>query len=239
MPSFSSQAPRPLGQAVSEFTAPPLPGPDTIAGRFVCLERLNAEAHASDLFAANQGDDHVWDYLNYGPFSRLQDYHEWQAQAAMSSDKVFYAFRDQARDGVLGIAAFLRINPADGVIEIGHIQMSPALQRSSAGSEGIMLMIAWAFNAAYRRVEWKCNALNAASRKAALRFGFTYEGLFRQHMINKGRNRDTAWFSIIDGEWPALRHAFETWLSPQNFDAAGRQKTSLSQLTSLALPGRI
>lgn len=230
---------RPVGSIVTGFSAPPAPGPDMIEGRFARLERLNPDAHARDLFAANQGGDAVWDYLGYGPFDRLQDYHDWQAAMAALADPYFYAIRDLASGRVLGVASYLRIDRANGVIEIGHIQMSPALQQTATASEALMLMIGWPFDAGYRRVEWKCNALNAPSRRAALRLGFTYEGTFRQHMITKGQNRDTAWYAIIDSEWPALSGAYHTWLSPANFDAAGGQIQSLSRLTAKALPGRV
>lgn len=230
--------PRPLGEDLSDFTPPPAPGPAAIPGRFVRLERLDPERHAGDLFAANQGGDEVWDYLGYGPFARLQDYRDWQASMAASSDPLFYAIRDLASDRVLGIASYLRIDRANGVIEIGHIQLSPPLQRTAAASEALMLMVAWAFGAGYRRVEWKCNALNAPSRRAAIRLGFAYEGTFRRHMIIKGRNRDTAWFAMIDRDWPALAGAYESWLSASNFGADGQQRQSLSDLTAAALPGR-
>lgn len=229
---------RPLGATVSNFNRPAMPGPSAMSGRFVQLERLNADVHAADLFAANQDGDQVWDYLGYGPFARVQEYQDWQVQAAQSGDPCFYAIRDLSFDRVLGIAAYLRIDPANGVIEIGHIQMSPPLQRTAAATEALTLMIRWTFDAGYRRVEWKCNALNAPSRRAAIRLGFSFEGQFRQHMISKGRNRDTAWYSILDREWPVLRMAYDTWLAPANFDADGQQRESLNSLTDAALPGR-
>ncbi|TRW97692.1 GNAT family N-acetyltransferase [Paracoccus sp. M683] len=229
---------RPLGDALVAFVPPPAPGPGEIDGRFVRLERLDAARHAEDLFQANQGGDEVWDYLGYGPFAEVEPYRAWQAKMAQSADPLFYAIRDLTADAIRGIASYLRIDPENGVIEIGHIQLSPPLQRSAAASEALMLMIAWAFQAGYRRVEWKCNALNTPSRRAALRLGFTFEGVFRQHMITKGRNRDTAWFSIIDSEWPALDKVYQNWLAPQNFDADGQQRQSLSQMTAAALPGR-
>ena len=162
-----------LGRVVADFTAPPAPGPDAIAGRFVTLERLDPDRHAADLFDANLGRGEVWDYLGYGPFAALDDYRAWQAAMAASADPLFYALRDTATGKVGGVASFLRIDRANGVIEIGHIQIAPVLQRTSASSEAIMLMIRWAFDAGYRRVEWKCNDLNAPSMRAADRFGFT------------------------------------------------------------------
>ncbi|WP_104491799.1 GNAT family N-acetyltransferase [Paracoccus denitrificans] len=222
---------RPTGPVVTGFTPPPAPGPDLIEGRHVLLERLDPDRHAEDLFAANQGQDWVWDYLGYGPFADLPAYRGWQAEMAAKSDPCFYALRDRATGKVGGLASFMRIDPANGVIEIGHIEIAPPMQRTPAATEAISLMIGWAFDAGYRRVEWKCDALNAPSRRTALRYGFAFEGIFRQHMIYKGRNRDTAWYAIIDRDWPRLAAAHRAWLAPGNFDAQGRQRQSLSALT--------
>ncbi|MDS9466148.1 GNAT family protein [Paracoccus sp. MBLB3053] len=224
---------RPIGPQVAGFEPPPAPGP-TLQGRFVTLEPLEANCHAADIFAANLGQDWVWDYLPYGPFASLDDYRAWQAEAAGKADPFFYALRDNATDRVGGVASFLRIDRPNGVIEIGHIQIAPTLQRSAASTEAIMLMIRWAFDSGYRRVEWKCDALNAPSVAAAKRYGFTYEGTFRQHMLRRGHNRDSAWFSIIDGEWPALRAAYDTWLAPGNFAEDGTQRTRLSEQVAAA-----
>lgn len=223
---------RPTGAAVTGFVAPPAPGPARIEGRFVTLERLDPARHAEDLFAANQGQDWVWDYLGYGPFADLEAYRAWQAGMAAGADPVFYALRDRASGKTGGLASFMRIDRANGVIEIGHIEIAPPMQQTPAATEAISLMIGWAFAAGYRRVEWKCDALNAPSRLAALRYGFVYEGIFRQHMIYKGRNRDTAWFAIIDSDWPRLAAAHAAWLAPGNFDATGRQRQSLAALTA-------
>ena len=223
---------RPTGAAVTGFVAPPAPGPARIEGRFVTLERLDPARHAEDLFAANQGQDWVWDYLGYGPFDELAAYRDWQAQMAAKTDLFFYALRDRASGKTGGLASFMRIDRANGVIEIGHIEIAPPMQQTPAATEAISLMIGWAFAAGYRRVEWKCDALNAPSRRAALRYGFVYEGIFRQHMIYKGRNRDTAWFAIIDSDWPRLAAAHAAWLAPGNFDATGRQRQSLAALTA-------
>ncbi|MCQ0971180.1 GNAT family N-acetyltransferase [Paracoccus sp. TK19116] len=219
------------GALVEGFTPPPAPGPAVIEGRFMRLERLDAVRHATELHRANGGADEVWDYMGYGAFDTLDAYRDWQTTMAQLSDPFFYAIRDAASGKVAGLAAYLRIEPAHGVIEIGHIQLSPALQRTAAASEALMAMIRWAFETGYRRVEWKCDALNAPSRRAALRLGFVFEGVFRKHMVVKGRNRDTAWFAITDTEWPALRTAYDRWLSPDNFDGASRQRESLSALT--------
>ncbi|WP_323716924.1 GNAT family N-acetyltransferase [Paracoccus aminovorans] len=222
---------RPTGPVVTGFVPPPAPDLPRIEGRFVDLERLDPARHAEDLFAANQGQDWVWDYLSYGPFAALADYRDWQARMAASTDPVFYALRDRADGRVGGVASFMRIDRANGVIEIGHIEIAPPMQQTPAATEAISLMIGWAFAAGYRRVEWKCDALNAPSRRAAQRYGFAYEGIFRQHMLTKGRNRDTAWYAIIDRDWPRLAEAHRAWLSPENFDDQGRQRQSLSALT--------
>ena len=187
-------------------------------------------AHQAPLYESlhDDGDPHLWDYLPYGPFGR-EDWHQWFESARASTDPLFFAL---VVDGVpLGQASYLRIEPEHRVIEIGHIALGPALQRTPAATEAMFLLARHAFEElGYRRLEWKCNALNARSCRAAERLGFTFEGIFRQHMIVKGQNRDSAWYSIIDGEWPACRAAFEAWLDPGNFDAAGRQLRSLAEI---------
>jgi RimJ/RimL family protein N-acetyltransferase len=172
--------------------------------------------------------------MPYGPFADLNAYRDWQAAMAVRTDPFFYALRDNATGQVGGLASYLRIDPGNGVIEIGHIEIAPVMQQTAAATEAISLMIGWAFDAGYRRVEWKCNALNESSRRAALRYGFAYEGTFRQHMIIKGQNRDSAWYAIIDADWPELAPAHAEWLAPANFDAAGRQRVSLARLTARA-----
>lgn len=219
------------------FIPPPAPGPAVIDAVWARLERLDPDRHAKPLYDAVDGQDQVWDYLGYGPFADIGEYRDWMSAMVMP-DPYFYAIIDPDTGKAAGLASFLRLDRPNGVIEIGHIMLSPALQRSIVASAALMAMISWAFAAGYRRVEWKCNALNAASRRAALRFGFTYEGVFRQHMIVKDRNRDTAWFAITDGDWPALRTVYDRWLEPANFDSSGRQRQSLSALTHQALPGR-
>ncbi|MTH64419.1 GNAT family N-acetyltransferase [Paracoccus shanxieyensis] len=226
---------RPLGPQVAGFVPPPPPGPEVIGGVHVTLERLDAARHADPLFADNLGQDWLWDYMPYGPFASLQEYRDWQAEMATKADPFFYALRDTISGRVGGLASYLRIDPSNGVIEIGHIQISPAMQRSPAATEAISLMIRWAFEAGYRRVEWKCNALNAPSMLAARRYGFRHEGTFRQHMLVEGRNRDSAWFAILDDEWARLGPAHAAWLDPANFDGAGRQRQALSQLTAQAM----
>lgn len=196
-----------------------------LTGERVRLEPLDPDRHGDDLFAAAQGDPRLWDYLPYGPFDRDGFDAHLHAQAA-SEDPLFFAL---VADGhAAGVASYMRIEPAHGCLEIGHIWFGAPLQRTPAATEAIYLLARHAFDdLGYRRLEWKCDAANARSRRAAERFGFTFEGVFRQHLIVKGRNRDTAWFSILDGEWPAVRAAFEAWLAPSNFDAGGRQKAPL------------
>lgn len=222
---------RQVGEPVKGWTVPPRPGGQVLEGRFVRVEPLSADRHAADLFAANSADDRIWDYLGYGPFADVEAYRAWAAGMETGSDPRLYALIDTATGRAAGVASYLRITPEAGGIEVGHICLSPALQRSPAATEAMALMMGWAFGAGYRRYEWKCDALNLPSRRAAARLGFSYEGTFRQHLIVKGRNRDTAWFSVVDHEWPALSAAFESWLAPGNFDAAGRQRRSLSAMT--------
>jgi RimJ/RimL family protein N-acetyltransferase len=207
-------------------------------GRFVRLERLDPARHAADLHAANTVSDAIWDYLPYGPFENLAGYRSWAADMAGRNDPFFYALCDRATGRAGGVASYLRISPAAGSIEVGHIALAPVLQRSPAATEAMALMMGWAFSAGYRRYEWKCDALNLASRRAAARLGLSYEGTFRQAAVVKGRNRDTAWFAAIDAEWPRLSAAFNDWLAPANFDGAGRQRLSLSALTAPILVTR-
>jgi RimJ/RimL family protein N-acetyltransferase len=195
-------------------------------------------AHAASLFAAAQGPDGdpgLWDYLGYGPFADLESFTGWVKDQAASDDPLFFAVVDRATGEARGMVSFMRMDPANGVIEIGHIWFGAGLQRSRGATETIYLLARHAFDAlGYRRLEWKCNNENARSKRAAERFGFTFEGVFRQHMITKGRNRDTTWFSIIDNEWPAIRDGFERWLADDNFDAAGNQKRSLAECRATA-----
>ncbi|MFD0858589.1 GNAT family N-acetyltransferase [Roseovarius aquimarinus] len=225
--------PRPRGPIIPGWTPPPAPDGAPMQGRAVRLEPLDAEKHAALLFRAYDGHDEVWDYMPAGPFASAAQFHRWVRDITASPDFVFYAIFDRARDAYGGIASYLRIQPAAGSIEVGYIAMAPQLQRSIAATEAMYLMMKWAFDAGYRRYEWKCNALNMPSRRAAQRLGLSYEGIFRQASVIKGRNRDTAWFAAIDAEWPALGEAFRLWLDPSNFDAGGVQRSSLSDLTRL------
>ncbi|XXF07270.1 GNAT family N-acetyltransferase [Pseudomonas sp. D2-3] len=202
-----------------------------IDGRFVRLEPLDAQRHGEDLWDALQGSDSdpaMWDYLPYGPFAERSAFDRWLQDKQGSSDPLFFTVIDKATVRAVGLLSFLRIAPADGCIEIGHIAFGRAMQRSPASTEAIWLLMSLAMDdLGNRRLEWKCNARNARSRRAAERLGFTQEGLFRQHAVIKGQNRDTAWFSIIDSEWPRRREALQRWLAAENFDEQGRQRQRL------------
>jgi RimJ/RimL family protein N-acetyltransferase len=220
---------RDLGQPVPGFTPPPRPGPMTLRGRAVTVAPLRP-TDARALFAAFEGADEMWDFMPLGPFETEAELGAWITAVENSDDPLFFSFAPSGEDAA-GFGSFLRITPGAGSIEVGFLAFSPRLQRSVAATEAMYLMMKWAFEAGYRRYEWKCDALNGPSRRAAQRLGLSYEGIFRQATVVKGRNRDTAWFAAIDAEWPALETAFETWLAPENFDATGRQKTSLRKLT--------
>lgn len=227
-----------LGVPVEDWTPPRRPGPERSEGRHVILERLDPARHAAGLHAANRECDAIWDYLPYGTFADEASYRAWAESMAGREDPWFVALIDRATGRAAGVASYLRIDPGAGSIEVGHINLAPALQRTRAATEAMFLMMQWTFEAGYRRYEWKCNALNLPSRRAAERLGLSYEGTFRQAAVVKGRNRDTAWFAATDADWPALKVAFETWLHPSNFDASGRQSRSLSELTRPMLVAR-
>lgn len=206
------------------------PGTVTLEGRFGRVERLNAERHGPALWEALEGRLELWTYSSNGPFTAGTAFREWVAQREALADPFYYAIVDPA-GRALGVAALMEIRPATRVVEIGHIVYGPALQRSPLATAAQYLLARTVFEElGYRRYEWKCHALNAASRRAASRLGFTFEGIFRQHMIVKGRTRDTAWFSMLDREWPRVRAAFEQWLDPANFDADGRQRRRLEDI---------
>ncbi len=224
---------RPLGALLENWTPPPVPDQNVLTGAFAELAPLSAEDHAALLYRAFAGHDDIWDYMPNGPFSSASQYHRWVRDHEGKADPFFYAIRNLETDHWEGVASFLRITPEAGSIEVGYISFSPALQRTRAATEAMYLMMKWAFEAGYRRYEWKCNALNHPSRVAAQRLGFSFEGVFRQAAVVKGRNRDTAWFAIIDAEWPALKEAFDAWLAPSNFDADGQQRERLGDLTRL------
>jgi RimJ/RimL family protein N-acetyltransferase len=201
-----------------------------IRGRWVTLEPVKARAHAAALFAATHGPGHdkrLWDFMFVGPFASQADFASWLTACAHSDDPMFFAIVDHAR-GALGLASFTRINPGHGVIELGNIFFAAPLQRSRGATEAIYLMLHHAFDRlGYRRVEWKCDSRNQRSQRAALRFGFVREGVFRQHMIVKGESRDTVWFAMLDRDWPQRRAAFRRWLAPKNFDRDGEQRRKL------------
>lgn len=205
-----------------------------IDGRYVRLEPLHAQRHGDDLWLALQGPDSdsaLWDYLPYGPFAERSAFDDWLAGKEATDDPLFFTVIDKATAKAVGLLSFLRIAPTDGCIEIGHIAFGSAMQRSPASTEAIWLLMKLAMDQlGNRRLEWKCNARNARSRRAAERLGFTQEGLFRQHAVIKGQNRDTAWFSIIDVEWPPIREAFQRWLAVGNFDEQGQQRRRLEEL---------
>lgn len=222
---------RPVGTIVDQLPPGSVPDLRPLHGRWMLLEPVSAERHARDLydsFAASDNGARVWTYLGYGPWESFEQFEDWLRQREASRDPWFYAFSRREDGKACGMGAFMRADAANGVIEIGHIWMSPGLQQTREATEAIFLMIRHCFDdLGVRRLEWKCDALNQPSRKAALRFGFTFEGVFRQHMIVKGRNRDTAWFAMLDKDWHRVRDAFERWLRPENFDGKGRQKAKL------------
>ena len=224
---------QPLGTPLPGWTPRQAPPRIAMEGRYCRVEPLEPDTHAEQLFAAFRADheDRIWTYLPYGPFADLPSFRAWMAETCLGEDPLFHAILDRESGRALGVASYLRIEPAVGVIEVGHINLAPALQRTAAATEAMYLMMARVFDElGYRRYEWKCNALNAGSCGAAERLGFTFEGVFRQATIAKGRNRDTAWFSILDSEWPQAKSAFQAWLAPENFDAEGRQQLGLAAI---------
>lgn len=230
----------PVGSPVADWAPRPAPPRTPMEGRFCRLEMLDPARHAQELFAANQldRDGRNWTYLSVDAFADLPSYRAWLDKAASGSDPLFHAIIDNATGKAVGVATFMRIDPANGVIEVGNINYSPLLQRKPAATEAMFLMMRRVFDElGYRRYEWKCDSLNAPSRAAALRLGFRFEGIFRQAVVYKGRNRDTAWFSIIDKEWPALRAAYEQWLAPENFDSSGTQRRKLADIIGNAARG--
>ena len=221
---------QPIGFPVKAWTEPPLPKREALFGVYGHLEPLELR-HAEDLFRANSEDNSgaMWTYMPYGPFETLSGYKAWIERVHTEDDPLFYAITDTSGKA-LGVASYLRISPESGSIEVGHIAYSPPLQKTTLATEAMFLMMRRAFELGYRRYEWKCDATNTASRKAAQRLGFSFEGIFRQATLYKGRNRDTAWFAVIDKDWPRLKNAFERWLKDDNFEE-GEQKKRLSTLT--------
>jgi len=229
---------QPVGPPVDATPAQP-PGPVTLSGRFGSVDRLDAARDAADLWHAFSGHDHIWTYISrHGPFSDQPTFTAWLGERATLSDPYTFTVRDP-NGRALGLLALLEIRPAMRVIEVGFVVYSPALQRTALATETQYLLARYVFETlGYRRYEWKCDALNAPSRRAALRFGFAFEGIFRQHMITKGRSRDTAYFSMLDHEWPARKASFERWLTSKNFDANGRQRQSLTTLNGQNRTGK-
>jgi RimJ/RimL family protein N-acetyltransferase len=226
-------APQPVGSPV-DATAARLPGPVTLSGRLGSVEKLDAARHGVTLWDAMRGHDALWTYNPFGPFPEAAGFTAWLAERQNVKDPYYYAIVDP-NGRAIGIATLMEIRPNTRVIEVGHICYTPSLQRTPLATEAMYLLARYIFEQlGYRRYEWKCNVLNQPSYRAAGRYGFTYEGLFRQHMIVKGRNRDTAWFSMLDSEWPARKANFERWLAPENFDREGRQKVSLAAMNGQA-----
>jgi len=219
---------QPVGPLV-DTTPAARPGPIVLEGRYALIEKLDPHRHAAALWRAVRDDDRLWTYMGYGPFAGEAAFAGWLDERAALGDPYSYAVVDLKRGEATGIVTLMETRPAMRVIEIGNIVYSAALQRTPAATEAQYLAAAYVFDALrYRRYEWKCNDLNAPSRRAALRLGFTFEGTFRQHMIIKGRNRDTAWYAMLDTEWPKRKASFEQWLDPSNFDRDGRQRVALS-----------
>ena len=223
------QTGQPIGLPVDTSPAH-RPGPATLKGRYGHIEKL-VPGHAEDLWKVLSGQDQIWTYIgNDGPFANFCEFSAFISKRAAADDPYAYAIVDLSGRAV-GYFTLLRIEPQMRVIEVGHVIYSPTLQRTQLGTEAQYLLARYAFETlGYRRYEWKCNSLNAASWRAALRYGFVYEGTFRQHLITKGRNRDNAWFSMLDSEWPSRKRNFEVWLAPENFDGGGRQRLSLATL---------
>ncbi len=234
MNEFQNGFGQPVGFPVKDWSPPILPPREILTGHYCRLEPLDPERHAEPLHAANslEADDRGWTYVAYGPFSSITDYRRWTETYGQRDDHRFYAIIDPDSGRAAGVASYLRMDPASGSIEVGAIKFTPLIAQQPAATEAMHLMMRNAFALGYRRYEWKCDALNEASCLAAQRLGFSYEGTFRQALVYKGRNRDTAWFSILDREWPALKAVHEQWLAPDNFDMQGHQIVSLSGLTA-------
>ena len=233
MQNYRNELGQAIGFPVPDWTPCPRPLRTIMQGQYCRIEPLNAEQHAADLFAANRLDtEHrIWTYLPYGPFEILEDYQNWAESVENQDDPFFHAIIDLKTGKAVGVASFLRIEPSVGVIEVGHINYSPLLQKTPAATEAMYLLMCRVFDElGYRRYEWKCDALNAPSRVAAERLGFQYEGLFRQATMYKNRNRDTTWYAILDKQWLVLKKRFERWLSPDNFTPDGQQRQRLSTL---------
>ncbi len=231
--TMTPQSALPIGPLVDAHAAK-RPERITLKGRWATLAPLDAHKHAISLYDGSNGEperERVWTYLFDGPYANLQEFRASLELKARSEDPLFFAVIDNASGRAVGYQTLMRVDPANRVIEVGNILFTPAMQRTAGATEALYLFARYVFDdLGYRRYEWKCNNLNAPSKRAAGRFGFAFEGVFRQHMIVKGRNRDTAWFAMLDSDWPARKAAFERWLSHDNFDGQGRQKIALSDL---------
>ena len=224
---------QPIGEPMPEWSPRPMPGRVVLSGDFCRIEPLDPERHAGDLYEAYRTapDDRDWTYMLAGPFRDEDEYRRYAGEISSKADPFHYAVIDTALGKAVGSFALMRIEPKHGVIEVGHVAFSPLLKRKPASTEAQFLLMRYVFDyLKYRRYEWKCDTLNGPSRNAAQRLGFNFEGIFRQAVVYRGRSRDTAWFSIIDQEWPPLKEAFQTWLSAGNFDADGKQVRSLAEI---------
>ncbi|OHV08648.1 GNAT family N-acetyltransferase [Kushneria phosphatilytica] len=229
---------QPVGFAVPDWQPPPHPGPPRLAGSYCRIEPLEASRHSDALFQSWQSSEECkarWVYLGGCPFDDLPGCRKWLAHQAANDDPAFMAIIDAASHQATGTAAYLNIVAEHGTIELGHLSFSSRLARTPAATEALYLLMRHAFALGYRRLEWKCDALNVPSRRAAERLGFSFEGIFHQHRVVQGHNRDSAWFALLDHQWPRLVPCFRQWLAPENFDAGGRQHTALSTLTAAAL----
>lgn len=226
---------QPVGETMTDWTPRPTPGDVTLEGTFCRLEPLDVKRHADDLFAAYAcaPDGRDWTYMSAGPFEDAAAYRHYAERIAHSTDPKHYAVIDTVSGKAVGTLSLMRIDPGNGVIEVGHVAFSPLLRQTPASTEAQFLLMRYVFNTLrYRRYEWKCDSLNAPSRNAAERLGFSFEGIFRQAVVYKDRTRDTAWFSIIDKEWPLIERAFQTWLSADNFTSQQQQKQRLTAIRS-------
>lgn len=218
-----------LGEPI-DTTPAKKPQAARLEGRVTAIEKLDPSRHSLDLWAGVKDDESIWDHMSYGPFPDAGTFANWLVERAKLEDPFYFTVLDKESGRALGLITLMRIDPANRVIETGHIVYGTSLKRTAHATEAQYLLAKYIFEQlGYRRYEWKTNSLNTPSRRAALRLGFTFEGVFRQHQIVKGRNRDTAWFSMLDSEWPRIRAAFETWLKPENFES-GKQVRSLEEI---------
>ncbi len=223
---------QPIGEPLPGWTGAKWPPRKPMAGSFCRIEALDVERHLEDLFEAysEDVDGRLWTYMFAGPFESIEDLRTWMEPACKTDDPLFHALIETETGRAVGMAAYMRIKPNGGVIEVGSITYSPRLQRTPAATEAMFLLMKRAFDElGYRRYEWKCDALNAPSHRAAERLGFAYDGLFKQAIVYKGRSRDTAWYSIVDRDWPPIKKAYMKWLDAENFDGEGRQKRRLQE----------